>query len=53
MKISPLFYVGIVVFILPVLLNIFNINIPFLNQIGMILIVLGIIHTIALKVKEQ
>ena len=45
--ISPFFYIGIFIFILPVILNLFNLpNFGFLFKVGIGCIVIGAIHTI-------
>lgn len=48
--ISPLVFAGIFTFILPVVLGIINVRgFGFLNTIGIVLIIVGVIHTIYLR----
>lgn len=45
-NISPIFIIGIIIFILPTLLNIFNIHSPsWTFKVGLVVIVIGVIHT--------
>jgi hypothetical protein len=46
-NISPIFILGIIIFIIPTLFNIFNITLPsWTNKVGLVLIVVGVIHMI-------
>lgn len=51
--ISPLVYVGLLIFILPTLLNIFRIGTwPIIGKIGLALLLLGIIHSAYMRLKK-
>lgn len=48
--ISPLIYLGIIIYIIPVLLGILKINVPgWIMHIGLAVLVVGIMHTIYLR----
>lgn len=47
--ISPFLYLGIFIFILPVILGLIGVHINFLGTAGIIIIVLGVIHTIFMR----
>ena len=44
-EISPLFFIGIFCFVLPVILGVFNKHWNWPYTLGIILIVLGLVHT--------
>jgi len=53
-NISPIIFIGLFVFLIPTLLNIFHIGAwPIIGQIGLGVLMLGIIHTVYLKVVKK
>ena len=49
---SPLVYIGLLVFIIPTMLNIFHIGLwPIIGQVGLGILMLGIIHSAYIKIK--
>lgn len=51
-NVSALVYIGLLIFIIPTLLNIFQIGVwPVIGQIGLGVLLIGIIHTAYMKIK--
>lgn len=52
--ISPIIFIGLFVFMIPTMLNIFHIGTwPIIGQVGLGVLMLGIIHTVYLKVVKK
>jgi len=52
--ISPYLFVGVFIFVIPTLLNIFHIFAPlWLSKIGLFVLMGGIIHTAILRYKQK
>jgi uncharacterized membrane protein HdeD (DUF308 family) len=52
--IHPLLIAGVIIFILPVITNIFNLKLPdFVSKIGILLLIVGIILTIYYSLKAR
>ncbi len=53
-NVSPYLFVGLFIFVIPTLLNIFNIFSPiWISRIGLYVLIGGIIHTAIIRYKEK
>lgn len=53
MKVSPLIYLGVIVFIIQALAGIIRWTFPaWVSTLGMVIIALGLVHTFGMKMKE-
>jgi len=51
-KMSPLIYIGLLVFVVPTMLNIFRIGVwPIVGEVGLAMLLIGIIHTAYMRMR--